>query len=218
MSNLRAVWIRYIEQTPETLVAEFPETRDSLIVQVKDPSNRMAWEEFAQVYRPIIYRIARTRGMQEADAQDLAQQVLMAVASAIGRWERSDEGTRFRNWLSRITRNAIVKALTRRPKDRAVGGMLSLDLFEEASVVDPETTELIALEYRRELYLRASAIIRRDVNPETWQAFEMTVLHSVSIEDTAAKLNKSKGSVYAARSRIMLRLREAIHDLEESSQ
>ena len=199
-------------------MAEFPETRDSLIVQVKDPSNRTAWEEFAETYRPIVYRIARTRGMQEADAQDLAQQVLMAVASAIGRWERSDEGARFRNWLSRITRNAIVKALMRRPKDQAIGGMLSLELFEDASEQDPETMELIALEYRRELYLRASVIVRRDVNSETWQAFELTVLDSVSIEAAAAKLNKSRGTVYAARSRVMLRLREAIRDLEEFEQ
>ncbi len=199
-------------------MAEFPETRDSLIVQVKDSSNRTAWEAFAQIYRPIIYRIARTRGMQDADAQDLAQQVLMAVGSAIGRWEKNDEETRFRNWLSRITKNAIVKALSRPPRELAIGGSHLLGDLKEFGEDEPETVELIALEYRRALYLRASAIVRVDVRSETWQAFEMTVLEAASIDDAARRLKKSKGTIYAARSRVMRRLREAICELEESDQ
>ena len=96
---------------------EFPETRDSLLLQVQDPSNRDAWEMFAQIYRPVIFRIAKARGLQHADAQDLSQQVLIAGAGAIGDWEKRDKSTRFRNWLSRVTKNAILNALTRRPKD-----------------------------------------------------------------------------------------------------
>lgn len=103
-------------------MSEFPETRESLLVQVQDPANRDAWDLFARIYRPAIVRIAMARGLQHADAQDLSQQVLMAVASAIGTWEKRDESTRFRHWLSRVTKNAILNALTRRPKDLAVGG------------------------------------------------------------------------------------------------
>ena len=122
-------------------------------MQVKDPENREAWERFAQMYRPVIYRIALARGLQDADAHDLAQQVLMSVASAIGRWEKANEQTRFRNWLSRITRNAILNALTRRPKDQARGGSSVQNLLEEVPDCDEATDELIAMEYRRELYL-----------------------------------------------------------------
>src|SRR5437868_12133380 len=99
-------------------VTQFPETRDSLLVQVRSPANREAWEAFVQIYRPVIYRLARGRGLQDADAQDLAQRVLMAVAAAIGSWEKSSESVRFRHWLSRVARNAIVNALSRQPQDR----------------------------------------------------------------------------------------------------
>lgn len=78
-------------------MTEFPETRDRLLVQVRSPANREAWDEFALIYRPVIYRLARHRGLQDADAQDLAQRVLMSVAAAIGRWEKSDESVRFRH-------------------------------------------------------------------------------------------------------------------------
>ena len=197
-------------------MTEFPETRDSLLVQLRSPANREAWEQFALIYRPVIYRLARHRGLQDADAQDLAQQVLMAVASAIGSWEKSNESVRFRHWLRRVARNAIVNALSRRPLDRAVGGSSVHELLMEQPNVDPESDAQIELEYRRELYLRAARMVRGDVEPETWRAFEMTVIENRSIDAAAVELDKPVGTIYAARSRIMRRLRKAVQELEKS--
>lgn len=196
-------------------MAEFPETRDSLILQVKDPGNREAWEEFAQIYRPVIRRIAIARGLQDADAQDLAQHVLIAVAGAIGRWEKKDSSTRFRHWLRRIARNAILNALTRRPADLAAGGSSMIDLLDQEPQPDGETEKLIELECRRQQYLHAAEVVRVEVQPDTWAAFEMTVFDNVSIESAAAKLNKTVGVIYAARSRVMKRLRDVLQSHEE---
>ncbi|MBL8815774.1 MAG: sigma-70 family RNA polymerase sigma factor [Planctomyces sp.] len=199
-------------------MSEFPETRDSLLVQVRDPANRDAWERFAQIYRPVIFRIAMARGLQHADAQDLSQQVLMAVAGAIGAWEKRDESTRFRHWLSRVTKNAILNALMRRPRDRASGGSSADELLRD--VVDREgvTSVLIEDEYRRELYLRAAEIVKREFRSDSWQAFEMTVAGNVGIEEVAAAFGKSIGAIYTARSRIMFRLREVISQIGEGEQ
>ena len=192
---------------------EFPETRDSLLLQVQDPSNRDAWEMFAQIYRPVIFRIARARGLQHADALDLSQQVLIAVASTIGEWEKRDNSTRFRNWLSRVTKNAILNALMRRPKDQAVGGSSVESLLQDVVDCDGVTTALIDTEYRRELYLRAAQIVSEEFRPDSWQAFEMSVAGEMSIEKVAETLGKSIGAIYTARSRIMFRLREVISEL-----
>jgi len=197
-------------------VTEFPETRDSLLVQIRSPANREAWDQFALIYRPVIYRLARHRGLQDADAQDLAQQVLMAVASAIGSYEKSNESVRFRHWLRRVARNAIVNALSRQPHDRAAGGSSVQELLLEQPSVDEESNAEIELEYRRELYLRAASRVRGDVDPETWQAFELTVIEGRSINAAAVQLDKPVGTIYAARSRIMRRLREAVRELERS--
>lgn len=204
-------------------MTQFPETRESLIIQVKDPHNRDAWGKFVDLYRPVIHRIAVARGMQDADAQDLTQQVLIAVASSIGRWEKSGEATRFRHWLRRVTRNAIVNAVSRRPPDQATGTSSFQDLLIELpgsaeSQHDAETDSLIDLEYRRELYLRAAALVRTDVGPETWRAFEMTVIGGINIADAAQDLGKSIGTIYAARSRVMKRLRAAVTEIEEAQQ
>lgn len=199
----------------EKPVVEFPETRESLLVQVRSPANREAWDQFALLYRPVIYRLARLRGLQDADAQDLAQQVLIAVASAIGSWEKSNEAVRFRHWLARVARNAIVNALSRRPQDRAAGGTSVQELLLEQPAGDPAATAEIEAEYRRELYLRAAKIVRRDVEPETWRAFEMTVVENQSIDAAAIELDKQVGVIYAARSRMMRRLRETVRELEQ---
>ena len=197
-------------------MTDFPDTRESLLVQVRSPANREAWDQFVSIYRPVIYRLARRRGLQDADAQDLAQQVLIAVAGAIGDWEKTNEAVRFRHWLRRVARNAILNALTRRPRDQAAGGTSVQELLLEQGAVDPQSEAQIELEYRRELYLRAARIVRGDVEPESWRAFELTVIENRSIDAAALELDKPVGSIYAARSRIMRRLREAVREMEEA--
>lgn len=199
-------------------MSQFPETRESLIIQVKNPENRAAWEQFVSIYRPVIHRTALVRGLQDADAQDLAQQVLLAVASAIGRWEKSSTTTRFHHWLRRVTHNAIINAMTRRPKDIAVGTSSIVDLLAEVEQPEAATEELIQLEYRRELWLRASALVRAEVSNETWRAFELTSIDGLSKLEAAEKLGKPIGLIYASRSRVMRRLRDIVAELEESQQ
>ena len=194
---------------------EFPETRESLIFQVKDPLNREAWDQFAMIYRPVIYRLARKKGLQDADAQDLAQQVLHAVSLSIGRWEKLDPPVKFRHWLRTVVRNAILNALTRQPRDGAAGGSVALDLLQQHTGADQDSASQIEVEYRRELYLQAARLVRSDINPETWQAFELTVVEGLAVEEVARQLGKTSGNVYAARSRIMRRLREAVQALEQ---
>ena len=195
-------------------MTEVPETRESLLLQVKNPKNREAWEQFARIYHPVIYRLARQRGLQDADALDLAQLVLMAVSSSIGRWETNGKSIRFRHWLRRVARNAIVNALSRKPHDRGAGGTSVQQLLNEHPQLDDDTEKLIEHEYRRQLYLQAADTVRADVRPATWQAFELTMIDGKCIESTARELGKPVGVVYTARSRVMRRLREAVRKLE----
>lgn len=94
-----------------------PDTRASLMLRLKDHGDHTAWCEFVDLYRPVICRLATQKGMQQADADDLAQQVLISVAGAIERWEVDPRRARFRTWLRRVADNAILNALTRRAAD-----------------------------------------------------------------------------------------------------
>ncbi|TWU38618.1 RNA polymerase sigma factor [Novipirellula artificiosorum] len=96
---------------------EFPETSHSLIARVSDPSDAASWAEFLAIYQPVIFRMARRRGLQIADAQDVLQQVFLSVARSIDGWEATEGRAPFRAWLTTIARNAITKSLSRRPSD-----------------------------------------------------------------------------------------------------
>ena len=193
-----------------TLVTEMPETRESLLLRLKDPCDREAWDQFADLYRPVVYRLARRRGLQDADAQDLSQQVLMAVASAIPRWQRSNEQTRFRHWLRRVAKNATLNALSRRTRDVGGGGSDFHHLLRETAERDQATEEAIDWEHRREIYRRAVERIRAEVSDSTWQIFARSTIDGESIRSVSESLGKSIGAIYVARCRTMNRLREAV--------
>lgn len=195
-------------------MSDFPDTRSTLIAQVRSRENREAWTQFVTLYRPAIYRMARKRGMQEADAQDLVQAVLMRVLGAIDRWEKTESNIRFRHWLSRVSKNAILTALASSSKVPEVGGTDIQERLNLEPNFDSEIEQDYVLELMREKYHRAAAIVRTDVDAETWRAFELSVVEGSSCSDVARLLGKPIGTVYAARSRVMRRLRDQVERLE----
>lgn len=193
----------------ERHMTEFPETRASLLLEVRSPESQTAWEEFVQLYRPAIYRMARKRQLQDADAQDITQNVLLKIAGAIRDYEPR-QGVRFRHWLRRIAKNTILTTLSKPSLDQAAGGSEIPELLAHQPEFSEREADELEYEYRRELFQRAAAKVRQDVSPNTWQAFEKTVTESQTCETVSQSLQMPIGSVYAARSRCMKRIREQI--------
>jgi len=90
-----------------------PHTRPSLLVRIRDAADREAWRQFVELYAPLVYRFARRRGLQDADAADLTQDVLQAVARSSGRLEYDPRRGTFRGWLFTVDRNKLHTFLRR---------------------------------------------------------------------------------------------------------
>ena len=193
-----------------------PETRASLILRLPNPADAAAWDEFVSVYGPSVYRVARGRGLQPADADDLVQEVFSAVAKQVGDWVRRPDRGRFRAWLLRIARNIAVNLLTRKSLGAIGAGG---DGAEGWLAAIPEQVDELSsqfdLEYRREVFRWAAEQVRESVAGTTWQAFQLTHVEGVSIADAARRLGISAGNVYIARSRVMHRLRGLTERFEE---
>ncbi len=97
------------------------DTRASLLLRIRNADDRDAWDEFSSIYRPAIVSVALQRGLQNADAEDLAQKVLISVARAIANWTPDSQRARFRTWLNRVTTNAVTNAISRRKPDQGSG-------------------------------------------------------------------------------------------------
>ncbi|MCA9752374.1 MAG: sigma-70 family RNA polymerase sigma factor, partial [Gemmatimonadetes bacterium] len=108
-------------------------TRPSLLLRLRDPSDRRSWAEFDARYGELIVRYCLRRGLQLADAEDVRQEVLVSLASALKTFEYSPERGRFRGYLGRAVRNAIFRQATRPYRVReALGGDEGLDRAPEA--------------------------------------------------------------------------------------
>lgn len=195
-----------------------PETRASLILRLPNAADVAAWDEMVAVYGPLVYRLARRKGLQPCDADDLVQEVLAAVSRSINDWlERPDRG-QFRAWLFAITRNAAINFLTRpKHQPQSPGGNDAINMLAGCAAGDDVSTEF-DMQRRRETFRWASQQVRETVTEKTWLAFWETTMEDRSINDVASDLGMTPGSIYIARSRIMAKLREIVRAFEERDQ
>ena len=194
------------------------QTRASLIHRLPNAADVVAWDEFVAIYGPLVYRLARRKGLQQSDADDLVQEVLSAVAQSVHSWLQKTDRGKFRAWLFRIARNKTINFLTRR-KHRPVGtgGDIGQQIIEEATTPDDLSAEF-EREYRQELFRSASRHIRPVVSEQTWEAFRLTAIDGCSVTDAANTLKTTAGCIYVARSRVMARLRDWVQKFEESAE
>lgn len=186
-----------------------PETRASLIASLNNPASEEAWAEFAAVYRPLIIRVATAKGLQHADAEDLAQETMAIVGRSIGSFDPKAKGS-FRGWLRTITRNLVVNYLSREKEPRGSGDSKVQAMLVQQAAPQGPTATLFDLELRRMQFHAAAAVVRGQVSESTWDTFRMTAIERISISDVAQKLGKSQGAVRMARCRVMTRLREEV--------
>ena len=194
---------------------DVPETSHSLIARVKDLADGAAWVEFLEVYRPVVYRMARRRGMQDADALDITQRVFLAISQAIDGWEPGPNRPPFRAWLVTVTRNAITKALSRNRPDVGAGSSSVLDLLNGVPADDPQTTTEFMSECRREAFRWASEQIRPEFSETTWLLFWETAVQGRTVAEVASATGRSAGAIYMARFRVMQRLKEEVQEVSQ---
>jgi RNA polymerase sigma-70 factor (ECF subfamily) len=193
-----------------------PGTRPSLLLRLRDPRDAGAWAELIDLYGPLLFRLARRHGLQEADAADLTQEVLQRVAGAIGGFAY-DPSRSFRSWLRTIALNRLrdwrqAAAAARRGGGGEVAGGNS-DLFEQVPAPPADDEGEWERDYQRQVLLAASRRVEGDFSATTWQAFQLTAVEGLSGPEAAARLGMSLGAVHVARSRVTARLRETVRQM-----
>jgi RNA polymerase sigma-70 factor (ECF subfamily) len=194
---------------------EIPATRASLLVRLRDARDEDAWTQFVELYAPVVYGYARKHRLQDADAADLCQDVLRAVAGAIGRLEFDPGRGRFRNWLFTLVRRKLWNwHAAQANRTRGSGDTATHRLLAQCPAPSDDEATWEA-ECQQQLFTWACAQVRPKVADAAWEAFWRTAVEGQPGKKVAADLGLHITAVYTARSRILARLKSLIQSAEE---
>jgi RNA polymerase sigma-70 factor (ECF subfamily) len=178
----------------------------SLLERLRQPHNQQAWDRFAGLYTPLVFRWACQTGLQESDACDLVQEVFVVLLQKMPDYVYDRRGS-FRAWLKTVTVNKWRDHCRR------------LSARREGHVPAPEIAVSDGLEafwnaeYRRQVVGQALRLMQADFEPQTWQACWHMVVDNEPAAAIAKRLGIKVGTVYAAKCRVLARLREELAGL-----
>jgi RNA polymerase sigma-70 factor, ECF subfamily len=189
-------------------------TSRSLLGQAR-AGDASAWDRLSTLYAPLVFHWCRLRGLRDADAADVVQDVFQAVAANLGPFRKREPGDTFRGWLRTITENKIRDHYRRTSREtEAVGGT---DVLHRLSQVPaPPMTGSAASDDDPDggFLRRLLEIVRPDFEERTWQAFWRTVVDGQSPGDVGHELAMSPGAVRVAKCRVLKRLRDVLGEYE----
>lgn len=194
----------------EMLSVQPDKTRISLILRVADEQDVQAWQQFVEIYQPLVFRIAQSKGLQEADANDLVQEVMTRVARSVSNWDPDSSKGTFRGWISTIARNLVIDFLRKQKRSPLTGDDTQLRCILETGALDSPESAIFDLEHEKQVFAWAASQVKKQVQVNTWKAFWQTAVERRDPKSIAQSLDMTVGAVYIARSRVMARFRETV--------
>ncbi len=197
---------------------EFPDTRPSLLAGLgaDGQPQQAAWREFFERYAPVVYRVARLRGLGDSDADDIVQQVMLAVSRHIGSFRYDRDRGKFRQWVRAVTQSKLAD-LHRRRLARSVPGLAGRPpvSLEECADEVPGPDQQWEQEWRMQDLLYCLDQVAADISPRRMQAFRLYTLEGLSAAEVAERLRVTVGHVYVTRNHVLKMVRRRMEALGE---
>jgi len=185
-----------------------------LLRNLHDPGNQSAWQEFCARYRPVLVAFGRHLDLQEQDAQDAAQETLLAFVESYRRNGYDRGKGRLRNWLRAIALHKIRDIQRKRGREKLIADRTNETAFLDAFPDGRSLEEAWDAEWQRSVLQSCIEEVRREVKPASFQIFEECVLRRRGVNEVAAALGMSREAVLRAKTRVLSRIRKARKRLE----
>jgi RNA polymerase sigma-70 factor (ECF subfamily) len=189
------------------------QTGSTLLVLLRQPDSPEAWTAFVRRYTPKLLAWCRQWKLQDADAQDVTQEVLHRFARHMRDFPYDPAKGHFRSWLKTLARHAWSDLCQGRKRAGWGSGDPAVQRLLEEKVCPDALADALDPEFAREVYDEAAARVRLRVSRATWQAFELLALEGKSGAEVAARLQMKVAAVYMARSRVQQMLRDEVEKL-----
>jgi RNA polymerase sigma-70 factor (ECF subfamily) len=189
------------------------QTGSTVLCLLREPDSPQAWRAFVRRYTPKLLAWCRQWKLQEADAEDVTQEVLHRLARHMRGLPYDPAKGHFRAWLKTLARHAWTDLWAGRRRAGWGSGDPAVQRLLEEQAGPADLAEALEPEFARELYEEATARVRLRVSRATWQAFELLALEGKSGAEVAARLHMKVAAVYMAKSRVQQMLRNEIQKL-----
>lgn len=184
-------------------------TSATLLRRLRDPADREAWATFADSYGRRIYSWCRRWRLQEADAEDVTQGLLVRIPAKMRSFRYDPKIGSFRAWLKTVVRHALGDFARNQERAGNPGSALTDNVAAEQDLLQELNDR-----FERELLDEAMARVELRVNRDTWAAFRLTALEQKSGKEAAARLKIPVANVYVYKQRVQDLLKEEIRKLE----
>src|SRR5262245_53430819 len=197
--------------------APFPTTRVTLLTRLRQhPSDPAGWEEFVERYGRHIYRWCRRWKLQDADADDVTQNILVKLTQKLRAFAYDPSGS-FRGWLKTVAHHAWRDFEdSRRHAQPAAGDGRVWGLIQNLEA-RADLIQNLQEAFDHELLEVAKVRVRLRVAPHTWEAFRLVAIEGLPVAEVAAAVRMQVAMVYVARSKVQKMLQEEIRKLEAGS-
>jgi RNA polymerase sigma-70 factor (ECF subfamily) len=190
-----------------------PTTRPTLLARLRhDPSNEAAWDDFVEQYGRHIYRWCRQWRLQDADAEDVTQEILLKLARKL-RDFAYDPKSSFRGWLKTVAHHAWRDFVDGRGLARPTADEHIWELLQSVEARE-DLIQRLEEAFDYELLEAAKVQVRLRVAPHTWEAFRLVAIEGLPVAEVAAKVHMQVAMVYVAKSKVQKMLHEEIGKLE----
>jgi RNA polymerase sigma factor (sigma-70 family) len=191
-----------------------PQTSVSLLDRLRQhPHDQSAWNDFVARYQPHLLKWCRAWNLNDADAQDVTQNVLLKLCRLMENFAY-DPTRSFRGWLKTLAHHAWRDLVAERKRAGTGSGDSRMADFFASLEAGYDLVRHIEEEFERELMEQAMQLVRPRVLPHTWDAFRLTALEGCSGAAAAAQLEITVERVYGARSEVKKLLQEQVRKLE----
>lgn len=190
-------------------------TSPSLLIQVRDPNDKDAWEQFTSIYTGIIRDYCIQRRLQPSDIDDIVQDVMASVFASIRKFEYDPSKGRFRAWLGTIAANKIKTFLSKQNRREADSNetLKSVKSAPLTQYIDPDVEW--ANIFSEKIYQVACSRIRSEFNEVAWECFQALWVRGESVSDIANTLGISINAAFINRYRVLKRLESEIKIISE---
>ena len=190
-------------------------TSESLLIRLKSANDFQAWSQFVELYTPMLFYWARKTGLSTEDASDLVQEVLTLVSQRVSSFEYEPSKS-FRGWLRTVTLNKFKEHMRRKSLPVVEASASALMRVIDPKAVDASRAQSVwDLQYQPALVTRALELVREEFLPKTWQALREYVISERPATEIASETGVSVWTIYAAKSRLLARLRAQLDGLLE---